>query len=80
MIQGRVGLSMPPSGSKIMVAYCKEAWDRHCADQRFLDYVEACRRFDPEGFERALRQDEVANSFDFRRVILEAYAEDSTHH
>ncbi len=63
-----------------MVACYQEAWDRHCADQRFLDYLEVCRRFDPEGFERALREDEAANTFDFRRVILEAYAEDSSSH
>lgn len=31
-----------------------------------------------EGFERAMKQDEVANSFELRRVILETYAED--HH
>lgn len=63
-----------------MIARYQAAWDQHCADQRFLDYLDTCRRFDPEGFERALRQDEAANTFDFRRVILEAYAEDSGRH
>jgi hypothetical protein len=57
---------------------CDQAvWDRHCADRQFLDYLETCRQFDPEGFERALKEDEAASSFDFRRVIVEAYAEDS---
>lgn len=59
------------------MAICDQAeWDRHCADQQFVDYLETCRQFDPEGFERALKQDEAANSFDFRRVILEGYALD----
>lgn len=57
---------------------CDQAvWDRYCADQRFLRYLAACRDFDPEGFERAMKDDEDTHSFDFRRVILEAYAEDS---
>lgn len=60
------------------MAACDQAiWDSHCADPQFMNYLKTCRQFDPEGFERALHQDEASNSFDFRRVILEAYAEDS---
>lgn len=60
------------------MAVCDQTvWDSYIADPSFRRYLEVCRNFDPEGFERALKEDEEAHSFDFRRVIIEAYVEDS---
>jgi len=51
-------------------------WRTYCADPQFLRYLGICKDFDPVGIERALRADERSGSFDFRRVIIEAYLED----
>lgn len=51
-------------------------WRTYCADSQFLRYLGICKDFDPVGIERALRADERSGSFDFRRVIIEAYLED----
>lgn len=60
-----------------MAACDQSVWDSYRADQAFSCYLEACRSFDPEGFDRALKEDENAHSFDFRSVIITAYLEDS---
>lgn len=61
-----------------MMAVADQAtWESYRADPGFQRYLEMCRSFDPEGFERALREDENTHSFGFRRVIMEAYQEDS---
>ncbi|MBI4996838.1 MAG: hypothetical protein HZC22_08045 [Rhodocyclales bacterium] len=60
-----------------MSVYDKSVWDSYKADLDFRRYLEGCRNFDPEGFDRALKEDEDAHSFDFRRVIIAAYLEDS---
>lgn len=60
------------------MAVCDQTvWDSYIADPSFRRYLEVCRNFDPEGFERALKEDEEVHSFDFRCVIIEAYVEDS---
>ena len=51
-------------------------WHAYRADPRFQRYLGACMDFDPVGIERALNSDEESGSFDFHRVIIEAYKED----
>ena len=51
-------------------------WRVYCADPQFQHYLGTCKDFDPVGIERALNTDEQAGSFDFRKVIIEAYKED----
>lgn len=60
-----------------MSACDQSAWDSYRADANFRCYLEGCRNFDPQGFDRALKEDEDAHSFDFRCVIIAAYLEDS---
>lgn len=60
-----------------MPAADQAQWQTYRADPSFQRYLEACREFDPAGFDRALKDDEDHHSFDFRRVIVEAYAQDS---
>lgn len=51
-------------------------WQAYCVDPRFQRYLDTCKAFDPVGIERALNSDEKSGSFDFHRVIIEAYKED----
>ena len=51
-------------------------WQAYCTDPVFLRYLAACKAFDPLGIERALEADEKSGSFDFHRLIVEAYRED----
>lgn len=60
-----------------MAACDQSVWDSYQADPAFRRYLEVCRNFDPEGFDRALKEDEDAYSFDFRRVVIAAYLDDS---
>lgn len=60
-----------------MAACDQSVWDFYKADPDFRRYLEECRSFDPEGFDRALKEDENVYSFDFRCVIISAYLEDS---
>lgn len=51
-------------------------WQAYSADPGFQRYLGTCKDFDPVGIERALNTDEKSGSFDFRKVIIEAYLED----
>lgn len=59
-----------------MVNFDETQWKAYCADPRFQRYLGVCKDFDPVGIERALNADEKSGSFDFRKVIIEAYLED----
>lgn len=72
---GAIGIPTLFKG-EIMEVCDQIVWNSYIANPSFRRYLEVCRNFDPKGFERALKEDEAAYSFDFRRVIIEAYMED----
>lgn len=59
-----------------MASRDEHEWKTYLANPRFERYLIACKSFDPIAIERALCLDEKSKSFDFRRVIIDAYVED----
>jgi hypothetical protein len=55
------------------IPFDKITWTSYCSNQQFQNFVQACRAFDPEGYDRAILQDEASGSFDFRRVVVEVF-------
>lgn len=60
-----------------MVYVDEQRWGDCCRKAIFKDYLANCRAFDPVGFDRAMAQDELSRSFEFRSVIIESFLEDA---
>lgn len=60
----------------IMLNVDEIQWNTFCADPQFRRYLGTCKDFDPVGIQRALNTDKKSGSYDFRKVIIEAYMED----